>query len=101
MTNAINILPLGATIDIFTDGASKNNPGPAGWGLVVTHEAIAVYQAAGGLGTATNVAAEMTAAIEALRLLQGRPDIAATIITDNQMLVREVSEWISGWKANG
>lgn len=92
-------LPLGATIDIFTDGASKNNPGPAGYGLVIVHDGAVVHEASGSLGTTTNVYAEMTAAIEALRSIQSRPDLVATVLSDNQMLIRGMSEWLPVWKA--
>lgn len=98
---AIAKLPLGATLEIFTDGASKNNPGPAGYGLVAVHGGVVVHQQAESLGVVTNVVAEMTAATEALRLLQGRQDIVATVITDNQMLQRGMTEWLPGWKAKG
>jgi ribonuclease HI len=43
----------------------------------------------------------MTAVTEALRLLQARPDLVATISSDNQMLVRGMTEWLPGWKRRG
>lgn len=96
---ALAKLPLGATTDIFTDGASKNNPGPAGYGLVIVHDGAVIHEASGSLGIATNVFAEMTAAVEALRFLQPRPDLVSTVLSDNQMLIRGMSEWLPGWKA--
>lgn len=96
---AIAKLPFGATIDVFTDGASKNNPGPAGYGLVIVNDGAVIHEASGSLGVATNVYAEMTAAIEALKLLQLRPDLVATVLSDNQMLTRGMAEWLPGWKS--
>nr|BBJ48778.1 hypothetical protein SAVMC3_14070 [Streptomyces avermitilis] len=44
------------------DGASKGNPGPAGWAWVVADgEETPTRWAAGALGTATNNVAELTA----------------------------------------
>lgn len=99
INTALAKLPLGATIDVFTDGASKNNPGPAGFGFVIIHDGAVIHEASGSLGTATNVYAEMTAAIEALNALQARPDLAMTVLSDNQMLIRGMSEWLPGWKS--
>jgi ribonuclease HI len=97
----LSALPLGASLDIYTDGASKNNPGPAGWGLVVTHEGQQIYSASAPLGTATNVVAEMMAALKALLLVAMRPDLNVTIICDNEMLKRGMTEWVAGWKRKG
>ena len=52
------------TVEIFTDGACKGNPGPGGWGVILRME----RQATGALGRraeTTNNRMEMTAAIAA------------------------------------
>ncbi len=101
ITDILAGVPHGASLDIFTDGASKNNPGPAGWGFVVVHEDTAVHSASASIGKTTNVVAEMTGALRALESLRERPDINATIFSDNQMLIRGMTEWLSGWKRKG
>ena len=48
----------------FTDGASKGNPGPGGWGVVLRHEATgAEKHIAGAIPQTTNNVAELLAAI--------------------------------------
>lgn len=92
-------LPLGASLEIFTDGSCKGNPGPAGYGFVVVHDHATIYEASASIGRGTNVRAEMTGAVEALRLLQGRADLFITIVTDNEMVVLGMTKWLAGWKA--
>ena len=57
------------TIEIFTDGACRGNPGPGGWGVLLRsgkHE----KELYGGAPDTTNNRMEMTAVIEALRALK-------------------------------
>ena len=56
-------------VSIWTDGACSGNPGPGGWGAVLRyggHE----KELKGGEALTTNNRMELTAAIEALRLLE-------------------------------
>jgi ribonuclease HI len=58
-----------STIDIYTDGACKGNPGPGGWGAYLisgAHE----KEIFGGEAETTNNRMELTAVIEALRMLK-------------------------------
>lgn len=98
--SAIANLPLGASIDVFTDGACLDNPGPAAWALVVTHEGKAIYSASAALGPGTNNVAELSAAIEALRVLQSRPDLVAAIRSDSNYVVKGITAWVKAWKRN-
>ena len=54
---------------IYTDGACKGNPGPGGWGVLLRSGAVEKELCGGELGT-TNNRMELTAVIEALRLLR-------------------------------
>ena len=61
---------------VETDGAARNNPGPAGIGAVVrTPDGEVLGEIAEGLGETTNNVAEYTAALEGLRLAA---DLGAT-----------------------
>ena len=86
------------TIDIYTDGACKGNPGPGGWGaLMVTGEhKKEIY---GGEPATTNNRMELMAVIEALSALT-RP-CTVVVHTDSQYVMKGISEWIHGWKARG
>ena len=54
---------------IYTDGACSGNPGPGGWGAVLKYGAYE-RELSGGEASTTNNRMELTAVIEALRLLK-------------------------------
>ena len=86
------------TLDIYTDGACKGNPGPGGWGAMMrTGEH--VKELFGGEANTTNNRMELKAVIEALTALT-RP-CAVVVHTDSQYVLKGISEWIHGWKARG
>jgi ribonuclease HI len=82
------------------DGASKGNPGPAGWAWVLADETENPERwAAGPLGRTTNNVAELTA-LE--RLLESvAPDVPLEIRMDSQYAMKAVTTWLPGWKRNG
>lgn len=82
------------------DGASKGNPGPAGWAWVVADAAETVVRwEAGPLGTATNNVAELTA-LERL-LAATDPAVPIEIRMDSQYAMKAVTTWLPGWKRKG
>jgi ribonuclease HI len=86
------------TIDIFSDGACKGNPGPGGWGAVLRygdHE----KEINGGEPQTTNNRMELTAVIEALRQLKRASNVR--VFTDSQYVQKGISEWLPGWKSRG
>jgi len=83
---------------IFTDGASRGNPGPGGWGvLIATTESVQEF--GGREDQTTNNRMEMRAVLEALRNV-GTPDSVA-IYTDSSYVMNGATKWIHGWKKNG
>jgi len=85
-------------VEIFCDGACSGNPGPGGYGAILRYGGH-VKELSGGASATTNNRMEMTAAIEALRLLT-RP-CQVSITTDSQYLVKGMTEWIAGWQRKG
>ncbi|MFG2944015.1 ribonuclease H family protein [Streptomyces adustus] len=82
------------------DGASKGNPGPAGWAWVVADETQTPARwEAGPLGRATNNIAELTA-LERL-LAATDPGLPLEIRMDSQYAMKAVTTWLPGWKRNG
>ncbi|MEU9123104.1 ribonuclease H [Streptomyces sp. NPDC048506] len=82
------------------DGASKGNPGPAGWAWVVADaQETVVRWEAGPLGTATNNVAELTA-LERL-LAATDPAVPIEIRMDSQYAMKAVTTWLPGWKRKG
>ena len=56
-------------IKIYTDGAARGNPGPAGWGVVIINGKD-IFEIGGRTNHATNNQMELTAPIEALKYLK-------------------------------
>ena len=85
-------------VAIWTDGACSGNPGPGGWGAILSygkHE----KELCGGEALTTNNRMELLAAISALEGLS-RP-CAVDLHTDSQYLRGGVTGWINNWKRNG
>ena len=85
-------------VTIHTDGACSGNPGPGGWGAILTfgdHE----KELNGGEPHTTNNRMELMAAISALEALK-RP-CSIDLHTDSQYVKNGITEWIHKWKRNG
>ena len=85
-------------VAIWTDGACSGNPGPGGWGAVLTFGDLE-KDMCGGEALTTNNRMELMAAIRALEALK-RP-CAVDLHTDSQYVRGGVTGWINGWKRNG
>lgn len=83
---------------IFTDGSSRGNPGPGGWGTVVIQEA-QVTELGGREERTTNNKMELMAALHGLRHVA--PDSEIVVYTDSSYLIKGITQWIRGWKRNG
>ena len=87
-------------IVIFTDGASKGNPGPGGWGAVIVTPSGHVTELGGGAAATTNNKMELTGAIEAFTHLDGA-DGRVAVYTDSTYVIQGIREWIHNWKRRG
>jgi ribonuclease HI len=87
-------------IVVFTDGASKGNPGPGGWGVVIVRPDGHVTELGGGSPMTTNNKMELTGAIQALSHLE-RVEGRIAIYTDSTYVIQGIKEWIHGWKRRG
>jgi len=83
-------------VEIYTDGACKGNPGPGGWGVLLSSSQSRKELYGGELGT-TNNRMEMQAVIEALSALK-RP-CKVLLHVDSQYVLKGMTEWMPGWKA--
>lgn len=86
------------TVELFTDGACKGNPGPGGWGVLLRYGAVEKSLCGGELNT-TNNRMELMAAISGLQALKESCHVIIT--TDSQYVRKGITEWIEGWKKNG
>ncbi len=88
------------SIIVFTDGAAKGNPGPAGWGAIVALPTGRVVELGGGEARATNNRMELAAPIEALRMAAAC-DAPVAVHTDSTYVINGVTKWVHGWRRNG
>ena len=86
------------TIEIYTDGACRGNPGPGGWGALLINGAHEMTLHGGNPET-TNNRMELTAAIEALNALS-RPR-SVTLFTDSKYVMDGINDWMPNWKKRG
>lgn len=84
-----------ATVDIFTDGACRGNPGPGGWGALLRFNGTEKELYGAELMT-TNNRMELMAAISALASLK-RP-CRVRVTTDSKYVLQGITEWLVGWK---
>jgi ribonuclease HI len=83
---------------IHTDGACSGNPGPGGWGAILSFGETE-KELMGGEEHTTNNRMELMAAIAALETLK-RP-CTVDLHTDSQYLRNGIMSWINNWKRNG
>lgn len=85
-------------ITIYTDGSSRGNPGPGGYGAILmagNHR----RELAEGYRRTTNNRMELMAVIKALEALK-KPGMQLTIYSDSQYVVRAIMEgWLNNWIA--
>ena len=83
-------------IVIYTDGSSRGNPGPGGYGVVLMYNNH-IKELSGGFKKTTNNRMELLAVIEGLKALK-TTDIPITIYSDSQYIVNSISKgWLKNW----
>lgn len=84
-------------VTIYTDGACSGNPGPGGWGAILSYKG-KLREMSGGEGETTNNRMELMGVISALSAL--KEPCAVELFTDSQYISRAINEgWLRGWKA--
>ncbi len=86
------------TVEVFTDGACRGNPGPGGWGALLRYgdQEKSLH---GGEPQTTNNRMELTAAIRALEAIKEPCDVHLT--TDSEYVRKGITEWLVNWKKRG
>ncbi len=87
-----------AVVEIYTDGACSGNPGPGGWGAVLSYRGHE-KEISGGEPDTTNNRMELTAVIAAIESLK-RP-ATVRVHTDSVYVKDGITDWIRRWKTNG
>ena len=89
-------------ITVFTDGSSRGNPGPGGWGAIVASD-LNVYELAGQENPTTNNRMELSAVIASLEFLRDHNQTgeSVTIYSDSQYFKNGFESWMYGWQKKG
>lgn len=86
-------------VEVYTDGACSGNPGPGGWGTILSARGVK-KELSGGERSTTNNRMELTAVIRGLQALK-RP-CKVTVVTDSKYVADAVTlGWAKKWKAQG
>ena len=83
---------------IYTDGACRGNPGPGGWGAVLSYGSTK-KELHGSERMTTNNRMELLAAIQALDSL--KRSCKVSLYTDSQYVRKGILEWMDNWKKRG
>ncbi len=85
-------------VTIYTDGACSGNPGPGGWGALLMFEGNK-KEISGAKNDTTNNIMELTAVIEALKLLKFECEV--DLYSDSSYVVNAFLQgWIYNWRKN-
>ncbi len=86
------------TVEIYTDGACRGNPGPGGWGVFLrqNHHEKTLH---GGEPATTNNRMELMAAIVALESL--KCGCKVRLLTDSKYVMDGINQWMVNWKRRG
>ncbi|HEY9678940.1 MAG TPA: ribonuclease HI [Drouetiella sp.] len=88
-------------IVIFTDGACSGNPGPGGWGSIVSLPNGTVQELGGSVPSTTNNRMEIVAALRALQTLEPSEQEQIKLYTDSSYVIKGITQWIWGWRSRG
>jgi ribonuclease HI len=87
------------SVELFTDGACKGNPGPGGFGVVL-RQGTRRKELSGGFKKTTNNRMELLACIEGLRALTRPCTVALT--SDSKYVVNAIEKgWAVRWRSKG
>ncbi len=83
------------TVEVYTDGACRGNPGPGGWAATLQWEGH-LRELSGAERETTNNRMELTAVIRALEAL--KRSMPVRVYTDSQYVRQGITEWMANWK---
>lgn len=87
------------TVTIYTDGACSGNPGPGGWGAILSYGGVE-KELSGGEASTTNNRMEMMAVIASLSAL--KEPCRVELYSDSKYVVDALEKrWVYGWRARG
>lgn len=90
-------------IIIYTDGSSRQNPGPGGWGVSLQYPNGKVVELGGAEGHTTNNKMELMAILRALEYVRDHMGKwnKVELNSDSAYALQGATKWIYGWYKNG
>ena len=86
---------------IYTDGSSRGNPGPGGWGAIIASED-KVVEIGGKEPHTTNNRMELTGTIRSLEFTINNFQFSKIqIYTDSEYVMKGITTWIHNWQVKG
>ena len=89
-------MPYNVSCTIYIDGSCLGNPGPGGYGICLSRASEIILVSGYGGEYTTNNRMELTAAIEAIKLLN-KSNEACEIYTDSEYVRKGITQWIPKW----
>lgn len=87
-------------IELYTDGSSRGNPGPGGYGVILKYKGHA-KQISQGFRLTTNNRMELLAVITGLESLT-RTDLPVVVYSDSKYVIDGIEKgWALGWQKKG
>jgi len=88
-------------IHVYTDGSSRGNPGPGGYGIVMEQKGSNYFKEfSEGFRKTTNNRMELLAVVEALKKIK-KENQKIIIYTDSKYVVNSVEKkWVFAWQKN-
>ena len=86
-------------VTLYSDGSSRGNPGPGGYGVILRYKGVS-KELSGGEERTTNNRMELTAVITGLSAL--KEPCAVTLYSDSKYIIDAIQKgWAKKWRANG
>ena len=87
------------TVTLYTDGACSGNPGPGGWGAILSYNGVE-KELSGGEANTTNNRMELLAVISGLEAL--KEPCRVELYSDSKYVIDGLSKgWAASWRKNG
>ena len=93
---AVILRIMSSPITMYTDGSSRGNPGPGGYGVILLSGNLK-KELSQGYRRTTNNRMELMAVVAGLQAMK-RPSMNITVYSDSQYVVKAVKEgWLANW----
>ena len=97
--NALKKQPVkrGDLLEVYVDGASRKNPGPAAWAFIYVKDEEIIYKKSEYVGETTNNTAEYLAIINALKEAEKYSRWDIKVYSDSKLAINQINK---KWRIN-